>query len=338
MQAHLMRNTEAYSSGTEVVGAHLYNMQGGGACKAHMGKVVAIPACRRLLNYIDAHTDAVIARLAEAVAIPSISGDPAFRPSVLGPQNVRVARRAAAGRGATTKRVDLVMDGQTLPLPNAILGRIGAYPRKKTVLLYGHFDVQPRRWATGVFPSLHYSFLSFLVLPPSRLSLPQRVRARPAAPTLSRLYAAHLLTPLNLSAVSPHFFFPTITQVLLCRMGLPSLSIHGIERGTLVFGASCRPISFPVLFPAFPYIDPHRTPSIPLPCTSPPSLSTSSALLSLCLRTFRIVAFMPFCIFCIPPVHALPYASAMPLRLSVPSPIAHSCPRPRILARSSPIF
>lgn len=48
--------------------------------------------------------------------------------------------------GVTTQLTDLgthTMDGQVLPLPPAILGRIGNDPKKKTVLLYGHFDVQP---------------------------------------------------------------------------------------------------------------------------------------------------------------------------------------------------
>ena len=48
--------------------------------------------------------------------------------------------------GVTTKLVDLgkhVMDGEELPLPPAILGRIGDDPKKKTVLVYGHYDVQP---------------------------------------------------------------------------------------------------------------------------------------------------------------------------------------------------
>ena len=48
--------------------------------------------------------------------------------------------------GVTTKLVDLgkhVMDGEELPLPPAILGRIGDDPKKKTVLIYGHYDVQP---------------------------------------------------------------------------------------------------------------------------------------------------------------------------------------------------
>jgi Cys-Gly metallodipeptidase DUG1 len=54
--------------------------------------------------------------------------------------------------GVTTKQVDLgthVMDGQTLPLPHAILGRIGDDAGKKTVLIYGHFDVQPASLSDG---------------------------------------------------------------------------------------------------------------------------------------------------------------------------------------------
>jgi len=48
--------------------------------------------------------------------------------------------------GVETKLVDLgkhIMDGEELPLPPAILGRIGNDPKKKTVIVYGHFDVQP---------------------------------------------------------------------------------------------------------------------------------------------------------------------------------------------------
>jgi Cys-Gly metallodipeptidase DUG1 len=47
-----------------------------------------------------------------------------------------------------TRLVDLgkhEMDGQELPLPPAILGRIGHDRNKKTVLIYGHYDVQPVR-------------------------------------------------------------------------------------------------------------------------------------------------------------------------------------------------
>lgn len=38
-----------------------------------------------------------------------------------------------------------VINGETseLDLPPVILGRIGVDPKKRTVLIYGHFDVQP---------------------------------------------------------------------------------------------------------------------------------------------------------------------------------------------------
>jgi Cys-Gly metallodipeptidase DUG1 len=52
--------------------------------------------------------------------------------------------------GVDTKLVDLgrhIMDGEDLPLPPAILGRIGNDSTKKTVLIYGHFDVQPVRFS-----------------------------------------------------------------------------------------------------------------------------------------------------------------------------------------------
>lgn len=48
--------------------------------------------------------------------------------------------------GVDTKLVDLgkhTMDGQELSLPPVILGRLGKDASKKTVLIYGHFDVQP---------------------------------------------------------------------------------------------------------------------------------------------------------------------------------------------------
>lgn len=48
--------------------------------------------------------------------------------------------------GVETELIDLgtqEIEGQTANLPPAILGRIGTDPKKKTILLYGHYDVQP---------------------------------------------------------------------------------------------------------------------------------------------------------------------------------------------------
>ncbi|KAJ7035841.1 hypothetical protein C8F04DRAFT_497998 [Mycena alexandri] len=93
-----------------------------------------MPAPPIFLSWVDANTDAFISRLSHAVAIPSISGDPAFRPRV---QEMSDWLNAELKKvGVETKQVDLgthVMDGQTLPLPNAILGRIGDAKERKTV-------------------------------------------------------------------------------------------------------------------------------------------------------------------------------------------------------------
>lgn len=61
--------------------------------------------------------------------------------------------------GATTELADLGMqklhNGKEIPLPPALLGTLGTDPKKKTVLIYGHLDVQPALkedgWATEPF-------------------------------------------------------------------------------------------------------------------------------------------------------------------------------------------
>ncbi len=34
-------------------------------------------------------------------------------------------------------------DGSSIPLPPLVFGNLGSDPKKKTVLIYGHLDVQP---------------------------------------------------------------------------------------------------------------------------------------------------------------------------------------------------
>ncbi|KAI0284572.1 CNDP dipeptidase [Russula aff. rugulosa BPL654] len=94
------------------------------------------------LNFIDVHKDRFIQRLASAVEIPSVSGDPVHRDDVF-----RMGQY-----GVETKAVELgthVMDGQNLKLPPAILGRIGDDKSKRTILIYGHYDVQPAQLSDG---------------------------------------------------------------------------------------------------------------------------------------------------------------------------------------------
>ncbi|KAG2366422.1 hypothetical protein BDR07DRAFT_1449443 [Suillus spraguei] len=98
-----------------------------------------MPAPTSFSNYIDTHADAFIKRLGDAVAIQSISSD--------------ARRRQDLNQlGVETKLIDLgthEMQGQTLQLPPAIIGRLGSDPAKKTVLIYGHYDVQPALKSDG---------------------------------------------------------------------------------------------------------------------------------------------------------------------------------------------
>lgn len=49
--------------------------------------------------------------------------------------------------GATTELADIgtqkIPSGAEIPLPPVLLGQLGTDPKKKTVLIYGHLDVQP---------------------------------------------------------------------------------------------------------------------------------------------------------------------------------------------------
>ncbi|KAF4613357.1 hypothetical protein D9613_011016 [Agrocybe pediades] len=109
-----------------------------------------MPAPSEFLKYIDGNADAFIKRLAEAVSIPSISGDARHRKDVFAMADWLNAQLKSVG--VETQLVDLgrhTMDGEDLPLPPAILGRLGNDSSKKTVLIYGHFDVQPALKSDG---------------------------------------------------------------------------------------------------------------------------------------------------------------------------------------------
>lgn len=93
-------------------------------------------------------------RLATAVAIPSVSVDASYRTEVhkmgdwlaaeleslgvkyafpnLVPTNTRIEKRQLGKH---------TIQGVELELPPVIFGRYGSDPKKKTVLVYGHYDV-----------------------------------------------------------------------------------------------------------------------------------------------------------------------------------------------------
>ncbi|KAF8635572.1 hypothetical protein AX15_000222 [Amanita polypyramis BW_CC] len=109
-----------------------------------------MPAPADFISFIDANADKFIQRLADAVAIPSVSGEAAHRQDVIKMADWLNSQLIALG--VDTRLVELgshVIDGQELPFPPAILGRIGDDQSKKTVLIYGHYDVQPANKSDG---------------------------------------------------------------------------------------------------------------------------------------------------------------------------------------------
>ncbi|KAF8309686.1 CNDP dipeptidase [Clavulina sp. PMI_390] len=107
-------------------------------------------APKQFLDYVDANADSFIARLSKAVGIPSVSGDATYRKHVFAMADFLVGELEALGVAVT--KVDLgkhVMDGEELQLPPALLGKLGEDPKKKTILLYAHYDVQPALVSDG---------------------------------------------------------------------------------------------------------------------------------------------------------------------------------------------
>lgn len=109
--------------------------------------------------HVDKNADYFIDKLRAAVAIPSVSADAEHRPEVV---KMGAWIQAEMDRlGVQSQRMDVgkhEVDGQTLDLPPIILGsyrgktNAGKDNGKKTLLVYGHYDVQPALkedgWAT----------------------------------------------------------------------------------------------------------------------------------------------------------------------------------------------
>jgi len=105
----------------------------------------------KFLKHIDAHERRYVDRLAECVAIPSVSAWAENRKDI-----VRVCEWTAEKLkqlGATIELVDIgeqtMPDGSVIPLPPLVMGHLGNDPKKKTVLIYGHLDVQPAALSDG---------------------------------------------------------------------------------------------------------------------------------------------------------------------------------------------
>ncbi|HSR98614.1 MAG TPA: M20/M25/M40 family metallo-hydrolase [Kofleriaceae bacterium] len=101
----------------------------------------------RVAAYLEAHAPRFARELAEMVAFPSVSSSPAARPHL-----AACARWVARQLGRLGARDARVIATAGHPV---VVGRIGRDPRRRTVLINGHYDVQPAgpasAWRTPPF-------------------------------------------------------------------------------------------------------------------------------------------------------------------------------------------
>ncbi|TPX59946.1 hypothetical protein PhCBS80983_g02120 [Powellomyces hirtus] len=107
----------------------------------------------KLFAYVDENQKYYIDRLAEVVAIPSVSGEASRRPEVVKMGEWLIKELKTLGATVQVHHPGKqTLEGQELDLPPIVLGTYGTDPAKKTVLVYGHYDVQPAfkedGWAT----------------------------------------------------------------------------------------------------------------------------------------------------------------------------------------------
>ncbi|XP_026555240.1 cytosolic non-specific dipeptidase isoform X1 [Pseudonaja textilis] len=108
-------------------------------------------ALESLFEYVDKNQDLYVERLAQWVAIQSVSAWPEKREEIR--RMMEVAAKDIERLGGTTELIDIgkqtLPDGSKIPLPPIILGKLGSDPCKKTVCIYGHLDVQPAALEDG---------------------------------------------------------------------------------------------------------------------------------------------------------------------------------------------
>ena len=109
------------------------------------------PNLESYFKTVDANADAFIDRLRKAVAIPSISAEDDRRQDVVKMGMFLKSQLEGLGAHMEARPLGQQPGKEHLELPPAIIGR---YPAKKdeskrTILVYGHYDVQPASLSDG---------------------------------------------------------------------------------------------------------------------------------------------------------------------------------------------
>ncbi|CAJ2503260.1 Uu.00g106540.m01.CDS01 [Anthostomella pinea] len=124
------------------------------AIQTHQARKMA-PQLDGFFAEVDKQSTYFIDRLAKAVAIPSVSAEPARRPDVVRMGEFLASELKNLGASVEMRPLGKQPDHPELDLPPVVLARYGSDKNKRTILVYGHYDVQPAEksdgWATEPF-------------------------------------------------------------------------------------------------------------------------------------------------------------------------------------------
>lgn len=98
----------------------------------------------QISKFVDSNESHYIKKLAEVVGIPSVSGTVEHRPHVRKMGQWLESELKKLGASVSMRELGKqLLEGQEVDLPPVVLATYGTDPKKKTVLVYGHYDVQP---------------------------------------------------------------------------------------------------------------------------------------------------------------------------------------------------
>jgi nonspecific dipeptidase len=106
----------------------------------------------KFFEHVDKNKLKYIEYLRELVEIPSVSAWPQNRGEIVKVCKI-VAERLKQLGASNVELAEIgdqtLPDGSKIPLPPLIFGNLGSDPKKKTILIYGHLDVQPASLGDG---------------------------------------------------------------------------------------------------------------------------------------------------------------------------------------------
>ncbi|XP_045760891.1 cytosolic non-specific dipeptidase [Maniola jurtina] len=113
-------------------------------------KMAAEKALPQIFQYVDQNVESYKSLLKEAVAIPSVSSDAKHRDDCV--RMVEWMQNKLKEVGASTELRDIgfqTLEGKQVKLPPVLVAVLGNDPKKNTICIYGHLDVQPALMSDG---------------------------------------------------------------------------------------------------------------------------------------------------------------------------------------------